>query len=255
MNVLSLQSGSNGNCIYVEAGATRLLLDAGISGRQAETRLAERGRDIRDVTAVVVSHDHSDHARCVGVFQRKFGLPVHATSVTLRAANAKLGLGRLDDVRPFAAGDVLAFDGLRVRTIPTPHDGADGVAFVLDDGRRRLGVLTDLGHCFDGLGEVIAGLDAVLVESNYDPEMLETGPYPAHLKRRIRGRGGHLSNEESAGLVKAWASPRLRWVCLGHLSQQNNEPGLALAVHRQTVGRYLPVHVASRYHVGDLLEI
>jgi phosphoribosyl 1,2-cyclic phosphodiesterase len=255
MNVLSLQSGSNGNCIYVEAGPTRLLIDAGISGRQAELRLAEHGRDIRDVTAVVVSHDHSDHAKCIGVFQRKFGLGVYVTPATLAAAREKFALGRLDDVRPFRAGDKLAFDGLDVQTIPTPHDGVDGVAFVLDDGRRRLGVLTDLGHCFDGLGEVIAGLDAVFVESNYDPEMLAAGPYPAYLKRRILGSGGHLSNAESAELVKAWASPRLRWACLAHLSEQNNNPQMALDVHRRTVGRYLPVHLASRYHVGDLLEV
>jgi phosphoribosyl 1,2-cyclic phosphodiesterase len=255
MNVLSLQSGSNGNCIYVESGPTRLLLDAGISGRQAEMRLAERGRDIREVTAMVISHDHSDHAGSIGVFQRKFGLPVYATRATLSAAGAKRSLGKLDDVRFFGAGEALTFDGLCVRTIPTPHDGVDGVAFVLDDGRRRLGVLTDLGHCFAGLGEAIATLDAVFMESNYDPRMLDGGPYPAFLKRRIRGDGGHLSNAESAELIKAWASPRLRWVCLAHLSEQNNDPGLALEVHRRTLGGKLPIHVASRYRVGDVMEV
>ncbi len=255
MKVICLQSGSNGNCVYVEAGGSRLLVDAGISGKQAELRLAEHGRSIRDVDAVLISHDHSDHARCLGVFQRKFGLGVYVTAKTLQSARSRLALGELGDVRPFVAGERLAFDGLSVETIPTPHDGADGVGFVLDDGRRRLGVLTDLGHPFAGLGEVIASLDAVLLESNYDPAMLAAGPYPAFLKHRVAGLGGHLSNDESAELVKAWASKKLQWLCLAHLSEQNNEPDLALATHRRTVGKHLPIAVASRYRVGDVLEV
>ena len=255
MKVISLQSGSNGNCIYVEAGGSRVLLDAGISGKQAELRLAEHGRSIRDVDAVLISHDHCDHARGIGIFQRKFGLPVYVTAETLRAAQSRQALGELGEVRPFVAGERLELDGLSVQTIPTPHDGVDGVAFVLDDGRRRLGVLTDLGHPFAGLGDVIASLHAVLLESNYDPEMLAAGPYPEFLKRRIAGRGGHISNDESAGLVKAWASPRLQWACLAHLSEQNNDPHLALAAHRRTVGESLEMTVASRYRVGDVLEV
>jgi phosphoribosyl 1,2-cyclic phosphodiesterase len=255
MKVITLQSGSNGNCIYVEAGGCRLLVDAGISGKQAELRLAEHGRSIRDVDAVLISHDHSDHAKCIGVFQRKFSLPVYVTAKTLGAAQSRQALGELGEVRPFVAGDRLALDGLSVQTIPTPHDGIDGVAFVLDDGRRRLGVLTDLGHPFAGLGEVIASLDAVLLESNYDPEMLAGGVYPEFLKRRIAGLGGHISNDESAELIKAWASPKLQWVCLAHLSEQNNDPDLALAAHRRTVGESLEMIVASRYRVGDVLEV
>jgi phosphoribosyl 1,2-cyclic phosphodiesterase len=255
MKVISLQSGSNGNCVYVEAGQCRLLFDAGLSAKQAELRLAGHGRSIRDVDAVLISHDHTDHARGIGVFQRKFGLSVYATPGTLRAARTKLALGPLGEVRPFRAGDTLKLPGLSVQTIPTPHDGADGVAFVLDDGRRRLGILTDLGHPFAGLGETIATLDAVVLESNYDPDMLACGPYPEFLKRRIRGLRGHLSNDESAGLVKAWASSRLQWACLAHLSEQNNDPDLALAACRRAVGESLALVVASRYRAGDVLEV
>jgi phosphoribosyl 1,2-cyclic phosphodiesterase len=255
MKVISLQSGSNGNCIYVEAGQCRLLLDAGLSAKQAELRLAGHGRSIRDVDALLISHDHTDHARGIGVFQRKFGLSVHATPGTLRSAQSRLALGELGEVRPFRAGDALKLPGLSVQTIPTPHDGTDGVAFVLDDGRRRLGILTDLGHPFAGLGEMIATLDAVVLESNYDPDMLACGPYPEFLKRRIAGLRGHLSNDESAGLVKAWASPRLQWACLAHLSEQNNDPDLALGVYRRVVGRSLALVVASRYRAGDVLEV
>ena len=255
MKLISLQSGSNGNCIYVEAGAVRLLLDAGISGKQAELRLAAHGRDIRRVDALILSHDHADHSRCAGIYQRKFGLPIHATEATYRAADASRALGPVRDVRRFRAGEVLRLDGVRVETIPTPHDGVDGVAFVIDDGRHRLGVLTDLGHVFGGLGELIATLDAVLLESNYDPDMLDWGPYPASLKRRIRGAGGHLSNREAAELLAAAAGRRMRWACIGHLSEQNNSPDVAMATHREVLGDGLPVHLAGRYGATGVMDV
>lgn len=176
MRIISLQSGSNGNCIYVEGDGVRLLLDAGISGVQAQERLAAHGRDIRDVDAVVISHDHSDHVRALGVFQRKFGLPVHVTAPTLRVAAQRQRLGRLGTICHFSAAGVLRFGNLAVHTIRTPHDGVDGVAFVVDDGRRRFGLLTDLGHPFDGLEKLVRSLDAVLLESNYDPAMLLRHP-------------------------------------------------------------------------------
>ncbi|MEN6405173.1 MAG: MBL fold metallo-hydrolase [Thermoguttaceae bacterium] len=245
MQAISLQSGSNGNCIYVEAGGVRLLLDAGISGRQAQQRLALHGRDITEVDAVVISHDHADHCRGLGVFQRKFGLPIHLTAKTFRAAN-RCDLGPLDDLRYFTAGETLRFGSVAVETIATPHDGVDGVAFVVDDGRCRLGVLTDLGHVFSGLDAVLDSLTAVFLESNYDPEMLENGPYPDFLKRRITGPGGHLSNQEAAELLAAHAGRSLRWAYLAHLSEKNNTPALALKTHRRIVGRRLPIRVASR---------
>jgi len=252
--MIPLQSGSNGNCTYVEAGEVRLLLDAGISGRQAEARLARFGRDIREVDAVVISHDHADHSQSLGVFHRKFGLPIYVTEPTYRAAARRCRLGTVGDLRHFRAGETLRFDGVALQTVATPHDGADGVVFVVDDGRRRLGVLTDLGHVFAGLDELVGTLDAVLLESNYDPRMLEEGDYPEFLKARIRGSGGHLSNEESAHLVARWAR-RLAWVCLGHLSEDNNRPRLALATHRRIAGRRAPLHVASRHEAVGPLEV
>jgi phosphoribosyl 1,2-cyclic phosphodiesterase len=255
MLTISLQSGSNGNCIYVEAGGVRLLFDAGISGRQAQKRLASHGRDIRAVDALLVSHDHADHARCMGIYQRKFGLPVYVTSKTLRAAGAKYPLGQIDDVRRFRAGSVLRFGSLAVETVPTPHDGVDGVAFVVDDGRRRLGILTDLGHVFPELAEVVHSLDAVFIESNHDPEMLARGPYPPFLKRRIRGPGGHISNAEAAQLLCARTRKRMQWACLAHLSEENNEPRLAVETHREILGNGLRIHMAGRYEATGILEV
>jgi phosphoribosyl 1,2-cyclic phosphodiesterase len=255
MRIISLQSGSNGNCIYVEAGGVRLLFDAGISGLQAQLRLAEHDRDIRDVDAVLISHDHSDHCRSLGIYQRKFGLPVYVTEKTLASALGRSRLGRLGEIRHFVAGHSVAFGNLTIETIPTPHDGTDGVAFVVDDGTHRFGILTDLGHIFDALMPTIASLDAVLLESNYDPQLLAEGPYPGFLKERISGMGGHLSNVESAQLLGEAAGERLQWACLGHLSEQNNEPELALRAHRQVLGERLPLYVASRYVVSEVLEI
>jgi phosphoribosyl 1,2-cyclic phosphodiesterase len=254
VKIISLQSGSCGNCIYVEAGGVRLLLDAGISGAQAQRRLAQHGRDICSVDAILISHDHADHVRCMGVFQRKFGLPIYCTRKTLAAAARWQSLGRLDDVQHFVAGERLCFGSVCVETIPTPHDAADGVGFVIDDGQRRLGVLTDLGHAFAGLYDLVATLDAVFIESNYDPQMLAAGPYPWLLKQRIRGPGGHLSNGEAASLLGE-SGHRLQWACLGHLSEENNHPELAVAAHRRALGTKLPLHVASRYEASAELQM
>jgi phosphoribosyl 1,2-cyclic phosphodiesterase len=255
VKIISLQSGSNGNCIYVETGGARLVFDAGISGRQAELRLSCCGRDITQADALLISHDHRDHARCLGIYERKFGLPVWLTEKTLAAARAYNKLGRITRVRHFEAGRVLRFGDVAVETIPTPHDASDGVAFVVDDGRRRLGILTDLGHVFSGLEAVLRSLDGVVIESNYDPTLLAQGSYPEFLKRRIQGPQGHLSNVEAAELLAAAQGGRLQWACLAHLSEENNEPDLALRTHRKVLGAGLPLHVATRYEASDVLEL
>jgi len=254
MLAVSLQSGSNGNCIYVEADGARLLFDAGISGIQAQRRLAAIGRDIRDVDALIISHDHIDHVRAAGIYQRKYGLAMYVTRKTLAAARARCDLGRLGAIRHFCCGDVLRFGSATVRTIRTPHDAVDGVCFVVEVGHKRLGVLTDLGHVFADLGGLIGALDGVILESNYDPDMLAAGPYPAFLKARICGPGGHISNFEAARLL-ARHGRRLRWACLGHMSEQNNHPELALETHRKFVGKYLPLHVATRCAASEPMQL
>lgn len=255
MQMISLQSGSNGNCIYVESGDVRLLFDAGISGSAAEERLALHGRDIRQVQAVIISHDHGDHIRSAGIFQRKYGIPLFVTPRTLSTAMGRCTLGKLGEVQHFRSGASLRFGGVTVQTVPTPHDGEDGVVFVVDDGKRRLGIMTDLGHVFRDLGRLIASCDAVLLESNYDPAMLANGPYPRYLKERIKGPRGHLSNREAAELLGPAYSGRLSWARLGHLSEQNNSPDMALRTFREVCGDGRAIGVASRYAVSDVLEV
>ncbi len=255
MEVISLQSGSSGNCVYVETGGVKLLFDAGISAKQAEARLAQHGRDIRDVDALIISHDHRDHTVGLGVFHRKFGLPVYVTAKTFMEVRRRIKIGHVCDVRHFHSGDTLQFGPVQVQTIVTPHDAVDGVAFVIQDGCHRFGLLTDLGHVFDGLINVVASLDAVLIESNYDPAMLDAGPYPEFLKHRIRGPHGHLSNADAADLLHRASPARLRWACLAHLSQQNNEPDVALRAHHDLLGQHFPVRCADRQVASETMLI
>jgi len=252
MITFSLQSGSNGNAIYVEAGDVRLLIDAGISGKMAQGRMRVHGRDIHDADALLISHNHIDHVRCAGVFQRKFKVPIFMTRKTHRAVPCDLG--PLNDVHYFNAGDKLHFSDVTVHTIPTPHDAADGVGFVIEHDGKRLGVLTDLGHPFDALRSLLPTLDAAYLESNYDPHMLEAGPYPWYLQERIRSTGGHLSNGEAADLI--WAARKnLRWVALAHLSEQNNDPEVAFDTHRHQLGRDFPLRLARRHDVSETMDV
>lgn len=253
MRTFSLQSGSIGNSIYVEADGVRLLFDAGISGRQAALRMAEHGCDIRDVDALIISHDHNDHVRCAGIYQRKFGLPLYITRKTQAATWTRLGC--LTDVRYFQSGHTLRFDGVQVHSFPTPHDAADGVVFVVESRGKRLGILTDLGHPFDGLCDLLRSVDGAYLESNYDPDMLEEGPYEAGLKERIRGPGGHLSNVEAADLIKSCRRRKPKWIALAHLSAENNSPEVALATHRARVGRDYRFEIAGRYGVSKVLRV
>ena len=255
MIAIALQSGSNGNCIYVESGPTRLLFDAGISGVRAQRRLAAEGRDIRTIDALIISHDHSDHVRSAGIYQRKFGVPLHITRDTLAAAARRYKLGTINDVHHFASGDVLRFGDVSVETIPTPHDGVDGSAFIVEADGRRLGILTDLGHVFEDLPEIMASLDGVLIESNYDPAMLKKGSYPPFVKDRIRGAGGHLSNGEAAALLQDCTQGRLQWACLSHLSGENNSPAVAMQTHQKAAPAHLTLLAASRDEAVILPEL
>jgi len=257
MEVITLQSGSSGNCVFVRSGDTRLLFDAGISGSKAESRLAKYGHDIRDCHALVLSHEHSDHISGAGVFHRKFGLPVHASLRTWNATSARPSTGCVGSVNHFVAGQPFQIGSLRVETLRTPHDAIDGVCFVIQDveSGQRFGLLTDLGHVFSGLDEVIGTLDAVLIESNYDDQMLHDGPYPQHLKDRISGKGGHISNADAAELLDTCDASRLQWVCLGHLSAHNNAPEVALATHRKRHGDRFAIFCADRDGATQLPNI
>ncbi len=254
----TLASGSSGNALYCETAQGAVLIDAGVSGAAVARGLAAIRADVGRIQGLILTHGHSDHMRGAGLLSRRHGFPLFMTAATRRAIGR--GLGRTHGVRLFAPGDALRLAGLHIQTVPTPHDSDDSVALVLQRGRTRLGVLTDLGHAFDGLGALVAGLDAVVLESNYDPHMLRHGPYPAHVKARIRGPVGHLSNDDAAALIRDHATDRLRAILLGHLSQNNNHPHVALDCHRRTASKFLETHepildVAPRHTASRLFVV
>ena len=259
MKVIPLQSGSKGNCYFVESGETKLLIDAGISMRQATLRMQSHNRDIQDATGLFITHDHSDHCRYVSDFGKRLNIPVHLTQKTYNVLSSPYRkskkLNSSVQVRCFKAGETLQVGELKLHSIPTPHDAADGVAYILENELHRVGVLTDLGHAFAGLRDVLQSLDAVIIESNYDESLLNSSPYPEFLKQRIRGDGGHLSNEDSAKLLHHYGSPHLQWACLCHLSDENNCPDTAIRTHQNWLGEDFPLHVAKRHQVSNVLEV
>lgn len=219
-----LASGSRGNSVWVRGGGVELLVDCGLAARTLEARLASVGRELGAVQAVFCTHGHGDHVGGAAVLARKLGLAIHGTRTTLRCIP---GEPPQEALHLFPRTGVVRLGGLEIRTAPTPHDITGSCAFVVSDGETSLGVVTDLGHPAHPLVEALGDLDGLVLESNHDVTMLREGPYPAHLKRRIESRVGHLSNEQSAAMLLRLAHPGLQHVTLAHLSEQNNDPSLA----------------------------
>lgn len=224
--VCVLASGSRGNAIYVSDGATSVLVDAGLSARDIGRRLDSRGLNAAELSAILLTHEHTDHIRGVERLCRRFRLPVFLTAGTLAAAPALQELPETCTVecgRPFQVGT------LTVDPFSISHDARDPAGFVLGANGTRIGIATDLGVATAVVREHLRGCSVVVLESNHDPEMLTAGPYPWFLKQRIRGRTGHLSNPESGRLLSEIAHPGLQQVVLAHLSETNNTPAKALA--------------------------
>jgi phosphoribosyl 1,2-cyclic phosphodiesterase len=225
MRFASLGSGSAGNALLVEAGTTRLLIDCGFSATEAASRLQRIGVEPGSLTAILVTHEHEDHAGGVARLSRRHGVPVWMTAGTLRAldgAFSKLaGLSLFDSHVPFAIGDI------EITPYPVPHDAREPAQFVFADGARRLGLLTDAGSLTAHMVRTLSGVDAFVLECNHDRELLANGRYPASLKARVGGRFGHLANDTAAELLAAIDRTRLQHIIAAHLSRQNNRPELA----------------------------
>jgi len=223
-----LGSGSRGNAFVVEAsgadGTIRVLIDNGFSPRELERRLTRAGVEIASLGAMLVTHEHSDHACGVVGLAKRRPLGVYATEGTAAAA----GFGRLRRLQRIRAGVELQIGPLRVLPIGVPHDASEPVQFMLSDGNRRLGILTDFGHPAPEVAAMLSGLDALVLEFNHDLDMLRQGPYPPPLKARIESDVGHLSNAQSVQLIESIDRSRLTRVVAAHLSQTNNRPHLAL---------------------------
>jgi len=225
----SLASGSGGNCLVAQSGDTILLVDCGLNLKDTERRLARAGLEPADVDAILVTHEHGDHAGCVLDFAAAHGVAVHLTFGTLRALKAE---GKLHDgvrTEMVRGQEKFAVGAIEVTPFTVPHDAAEPVQYVVSDGAARLGVVTDIGISTRHVERMLSGLDALVLECNYDRDMLWAGAYPKWLKERIGGPFGHLDNRESARLLGALDCSRLKHVIAAHLSQHNNKPELAAA--------------------------
>ncbi|TVP89929.1 MAG: MBL fold metallo-hydrolase [Thioalkalivibrio sp.] len=221
----SLGSGSAGNALLVETEDTRVLVDCGFSVQETIARLDRLGRVPDQITALLITHEHADHIGSSAAFARRYRLPVYMTPGT-RLGARKPAYPLLHE---FHAGEPLTVAGLEVHPFTVPHDAREPAQFIFTDGARRLALLTDAGHVTAHMIAAVDGVDALLLECNHDPAMLERGPYPAALKRRVGGRYGHLPNHEAEHLLAAIDQGRLQHVVGMHLSERNNRPDLARA--------------------------
>jgi phosphoribosyl 1,2-cyclic phosphodiesterase len=229
----SIGSGSKGNCLVAQAGSTRVLLDCGLSPRETERRLARLGITPAEISGILVTHEHDDHAGQAYPFAAQHRIPVWLTHGT-QTALAESGKAPGDaDTRTIHGRDPFAIGDLEVRPYTVPHDAREPVQFVFSDGAFRLGVLTDIGVSTPHVETTLSGCDALVLECNHDHDMLWAGDYPKWLKERISGPFGHLSNAASENLLAALDRSRMQHVFAAHLSQQNNRPELA----RQALAR------------------
>ena len=227
MRFASLGSGSEGNGLLVEVGATRVLIDCGFGIRDTVARLARIGVAPETITAIIVTHEHSDHICGVAPFAVRFGTPVWLTFGTLETVAERFAV--LPRVYGFDSQDVFEVGDIEVRPFPVPHDARDPVQFVCSDGCWRLGVLTDLGISTAYVEASLSGCDALVLECNHDLDLLANGDYPFSLKQRIASKFGHLDNGAAAGLLARLDNSRLKHLIAAHLSQNNNLPALARA--------------------------
>jgi phosphoribosyl 1,2-cyclic phosphodiesterase len=229
----SLGSGSSGNALVVERGTTRVMMDCGFAVSETQARLERVGLSPRDLTAVVVTHEHTDHLGGVARFAKRYAIPVYLTRGTAQwlPDDFPLVLVRLiDSHTPFAIADLL------IEPFPVPHDAREPVQYVFGDGAKRLGVVTDLGCTTAHVEEKLTGCDALVLETNHDLELLMAGPYPVSLKHRVSGRFGHLSNHDAGALLANLDCTKLKHVFAAHLSQQNNTAALAVAALAAALG-------------------
>lgn len=265
MRLCSIASGSSGNCIYVGSEATHLLVDVGISGKKAEAGLNELDITGRDLDGILVTHEHVDHIAGLGVMARKYHIPIYATPGTISAIRKCSSVGKIEEELfvPVRADNKLCIKDLVINPMKISHDAAEPVGYRVSYGSRRVAICTDLGYFNDYTVECLRGMDAVLIEANHDVNMVQVGPYPYHLKQRILGDRGHLSNENSGRLLSRILHDNMKSIVLGHLSKDNNLPELAFEAVRMEItmgdnpytAADFDIQVANRSEVSPVIQI
>ena len=263
LTFVTLASGSGGNAALVSSGQTHILLDAGISARRITTALRGLGVDPKELSGVLITHEHTDHIAGLATLTKQLNLRVYATRPTLAALAAKvpaLVQGRLG--RYFEPGEAFPLGELWVESFATSHDAACSVGYAITGGDSRMALCTDLGYISPEVERAVAGCGLLVCEANHDEEWVRSGPYPYYLKKRVLGRQGHLSNEAGAQLALLAAQNGARTVLLAHLSEENNTPARALHVVEQVLsangfvpGRDVEVAVAPRKEPGRVYRL
>lgn len=250
-----LGSGSRGNAVYIEAGNSSVLIDAGFSGKELQRRMETVGRDLADVNAICITHEHNDHICGAGVISRRYEIPVVINGGTLEAASSKMG--KLFGTTIFSPGDVIAVGDLEIRSFCISHDTADPVGYVISDGQKRLGYLTDTGKVSHLMARRLLSCHGIILEFNHDLEMLKYGPYPLPLQQRVRSSRGHLSNEDAADFLTDLMEGEIREVVLAHLSEKNNTVELARAAALKRLAQWPAVnlHIAGQDNAMPLLQL
>jgi phosphoribosyl 1,2-cyclic phosphodiesterase len=251
--VCTLASGSKGNATYISDGQTSILIDAGLSGIELQRRLTARGLDPADLNAIIVSHEHSDHIKGVGILSRRYKIPVYMNRHT---QTASAGLGRLHAATPYECGKPFRIRNLSIHPFSISHDAEDPAGFAINCNETRMAIATDLGIATAMVKEHLRHCALLILEANHDPQMLETGPYPWPLKQRIQSRVGHLSNADSKKLLHELQHDQLRHVLLAHLIEINNTPQKAFAEVSQALTRCrAELTVADQYAAGPVIYI
>ena len=265
MRLCSIASGSSGNCIYVGSDCAHVLIDAGISGRRVEAGLNSLELTGRDLDGILITHEHSDHIKGLGVIARKYGIPIYATGGTVDAMVRSGSLGKIPEgiFREIREDEPFLIKDLVVNPFTIPHDAAQPVGYRLECGEHSVGIATDLGKYNEYIIENLQNLDALLLEANHDIRMLQVGRYPYYLKQRIMGDRGHLSNENAGQLLCRLLHDNIKAVFLGHLSKENNYEELAYETvcSEVTMGdnpyksKDFKIQVAKRDYISEIVTV
>ncbi|MCI8276703.1 MAG: MBL fold metallo-hydrolase [Clostridia bacterium] len=223
----SLYSGSSGNCLFINSNNTKLLVDCGTSGKKVTEALASIDSSIEEIDAILVTHEHSDHIQSLGLISSKYNIPVYANLETWNAMEAQKKKISENNIKIFENDKDFVLNDLTIHPFSTPHDAANPCGFNIHNGKRKLSIATDLGHMDNRILDTLKDSSFLLLESNYDPEILKLSKYPYLLKERIKGPNGHLSNSTAGKTISALINKNLKSVMLGHLSKENNFPELA----------------------------
>ncbi len=258
----SLYSGSSGNAIFLSTDKVKILIDAGLSGKKIEKALVSIDENPSDLNAILVTHEHSDHIKGVGVLSRRYDVPVYANELTWNSIGNNIGDISMENIKCFETATMFEICDLSIEPFPIPHDASEPVGFNFYLGRRKITVATDIGHADVELASYMEGSDLLLLEANHDTEMLKIGPYPQWLKMRILGERGHLSNETAGDVITTMAEKGTRNFLLGHLSRENNFPELAyqtvcnaLLEKGIDVGKDVSLDVVRRDQVSKVINI